>query len=723
MTAMRADHGTDANLIISVESCKGGVGKTTAALCLARILLGRGYKVLFLDMDVTGTNAAAIAKSPFWSADVHLAENTQDTDNGDLGVNLVRLFDRTFMAGKALPDFCMGDAKTAGITLDFAKVNMMGSQLLETGLETKGACIDRPAILFDDLHTLWLLEFVKQMVSRFVVTARKDGASATAVIVDNSPGYVGIAPALHEWLTDIGPDVGKFLVVTSFDVQDLLACDQTIAALHGIYATKWHASRAFCDACVEGKEFTVTKQQEAFFARLAIGATRAPSRDDPLAFYRCGNAASLEQRDLSGDRYAGNPGQYISAVLNRVPRAVKTGGLAFDTPFSDGVFYNLLSRIFGNRADARSWRAWMVTYDEYIENQFLLQLLQRGRRRSERRAHRLLEALKLAKEELRMGIRGEGVAVGELFAAGSAGVRRLRDLLGKTDQIANRARSAVADAGLGHLARLIHDEWLPGSILPAFRSALSQLLRDIDMPFLEMMPFEFDTESLGPEESHSMERIKKRILTESRHILFPEMTKNDEKLPDMLASVLSCLVGLTLPPPLWYSPLEMELPDVLAGVLVLELKQWTERRERNRPNSSLQAFLAQAYLSEAAMRQARDKLEHFRFFRHSMWREGGGFTEFYRACTYAQARLIDFVADTRFLLELIAAVVGEETEKGALFPFVRGIAEEVIVNKSLSHEDAPSRMSRALRTTQYFMEFDSVLDRVLVRWGVGNVHS
>jgi len=46
------------NIIISVESRKGGVGKTTAALCMGKILLKNGYAVLLIDTDITGTNIA-----------------------------------------------------------------------------------------------------------------------------------------------------------------------------------------------------------------------------------------------------------------------------------------------------------------------------------------------------------------------------------------------------------------------------------------------------------------------------------------------------------------------------------------------------------------------------------------------------------------------------------------------------------------------------------------
>ena len=53
-------------LFISVESRKGGVGKTTAALNLARLLLKKQRAVLLSDADITGTDAVECLVSPFW---------------------------------------------------------------------------------------------------------------------------------------------------------------------------------------------------------------------------------------------------------------------------------------------------------------------------------------------------------------------------------------------------------------------------------------------------------------------------------------------------------------------------------------------------------------------------------------------------------------------------------------------------------------------------------
>ena len=110
---------------------------------------------------------------------------------------------------------------------------------------------------------------------------------------------------------------------------------------------------------------------------------------------------------------------------------------------------------------------------------------------------------------------------------------------------------------------------------------------------------------------------------------------------------------------------------------------------------------------------------HNRFFRHAKMAESGdGFADFYKACTSAQARLIDFAGDSLFLLNLLRCIIKGETETGALFPFIRGIAEDVIINKSVRHEEASAKMAKALQTAEYFCDFDGVLIEVLKDWGI-----
>ncbi len=354
---MKDKHPIDPDLIISVESRKGGVGKTTAAMCLARLLRKRGYAVLLLDLDVTGTNAADIAGSPFWRDDLHIIrdEAQGNPNSGSLppAVNLLTLFDDFFMVGNPVPTFST-QSSANHMRVDLEKVNVLGSQIYKTEhhkdeqkakndahRESGTTIITRPGILFDDLHTLWLLDFVKQITNGFSCVAGGT-AGKIAVILDNSPGYVGIAPAIHDWLTDYGPQCGKFLTVTSLDFQDLLACERAIASLHDLYTGKWKTSRLFIEASGQGAEITVSKAQENFFMRLAAAPPKdAPDGMDSLAFYKAGsptrrgikNPERLSQQssfesDTTGQKFCGDPATYIGAVINRVPRAVKTGWLS-----------------------------------------------------------------------------------------------------------------------------------------------------------------------------------------------------------------------------------------------------------------------------------------------------------------------------------------------------------------------------------------------------------
>lgn len=711
-------------LIVSVESRKGGVGKTTAALCLARILLERGYTVLVLDLDFTGTNAADIAASPFWVSDLHIIREVDEKGDDKNPLNLLTLFDQGFMAGIPIPSFSTQGVPSKTLLVNLMKVNVIGSQIYKTRKEPGEGkwttSVERPAMLFDDLHTLWLLEFVQQIIADFARVASRRSDAKTAIILDNSPGYVGIAPAIHDWLTDSGPDCGKFLIVTSLDAQDLQACERAVDALHGLYTGKWQTSRLLIAAGETDDAISLDHNQETFFMRLASSARARSAEADPLAFYRRGTETSSQQECERGQTFCDQPSEYIAAIINRVPRAVKIGRLLYEHHYSPSANEGAtLSRLLGGKDARQRWRDRMVSYDEYIENQFLLQLLRRAPDRSVRRVHRLIETLNMAEHELHTGTHETGEDAIRLFATDCRHQERLWVQLARANDILIRARSAVDEAGFGHLARLIHDEWLPGSIVQDFRSALFKLLRESDFPFFEMLPFDDHCGPANTEAREFVDGLKEHIVMELRHARERQFHIADNWTVDTLAGVLSGLVGLSLTGPMWHSPLRKEISGLFAGVLAIELRHWAKKGEERSSKYGMQRFLAQESLSQAEFRKSKEMFEHFRFFRHHMMEEGeAGLIDFYSACTTAQARLIDFIADSRFLLQLLVCIVKGEIERGNLFPFVRGIAEDVIIRKTLPHDEAPNKMATALQTAEYFREFDDVLGRVLKDWGV-----
>jgi len=100
------------------------------------------------------------------------------------------------------------------------------------------------------------------------------------------------------------------------------------------------------------------------------------------------------------------------------------------------------------------------------------------------------------------------------------------------------------------------------------------------------------------------------------------------------------------------------------------------------------------------------------------------FIHLYKACARAQTRLIDFFSDSCFVLQLLRCMVEREldggNEKSFSFPFVRDLAEDVIVNKSINHKDAPSKIAESLQTADYFREFDAVLEKIMINWEISH---
>jgi cellulose biosynthesis protein BcsQ len=386
-------------LLVSVESRKGGVGKTTAALNLARILLEKkGYAVLFLDVDITGTNATDVLDSPFWTNICHTV-NFTITDKEPKRANLLEIFDRRFMAGFGIPKFRRIDNKKSEIDdgcfiIEESKINVIGSQIYDQdNASSKNSdgknIICEPGILFDELHAFWFVEFLQEICANFIENIREDNPDKfITVIIDNSPGYVGIAPAIQEWLTDLGPEKGKYLTVSSLDKQDLLVCGYAIHNLHRLFSNKWSASRKFMQAIhprkETKKEINLTPNEEGFFLRLVeskhpktlssnLEKCTVDVSDTGLSFYQKDNSKK-------GDAYCSEPEKYQGLLINRVPRLVKSGIYAYEIEdvysFLHRQTRRVLSRLLGD--SIQDLTAWMVSYDEYIEFQFFEPMIYRG---------------------------------------------------------------------------------------------------------------------------------------------------------------------------------------------------------------------------------------------------------------------------------------------------------------------------------------------------------
>ena len=202
----------------NVESRKGGVGKTTVALNLARALAKKNYDVLLIDCDITGTPITkASMNSPFWKNHVALISDEVGDSEGTV-LNLISYYKRVFLKGKSLNN------RLSHKTIN-GRIQLIGSDIYDAN----GSLIIDPRDLMDDLHSFWFLEMIEEIIHHF---CEESELPQQAVVLDNSPGYVGIGKSIREWLTKKSTEKTSFVLVSSLDEQDIQATIASAIDIH-----------------------------------------------------------------------------------------------------------------------------------------------------------------------------------------------------------------------------------------------------------------------------------------------------------------------------------------------------------------------------------------------------------------------------------------------------------------------------------------------------------
>ena len=468
------------NIIVSVESRKGGVGKTTAALCIGKRLLEKGYAVLLIDTDITGTNISDCMDSPFWNNCINVLKVFRKKEM--LNANLLNLFENDFMNGKRIPSF-QNKNNDSGFYIVLNQINVIGSQIYS--LDGKPTTICKPSILFDQLHGYWFVDFLKELVEDF---AREIKSNPVAIVLDNSPGYVGIAPAVQKWLTDIGPETGKFLLVSSLDKQDMQSCAIAFSALHENYREKWDTSRMFLKAKNgNGENLNYSLMKGDFFIQLTEYDESLQNRismfPEPFAYY---------YNSKQDEKYSQDPGKYIGVILNRVPKSVFKHRRTYqpDLPKNNYQFFDLLGGHY-----SRKWSKFMVGYDPYIEYQFLQSGMSKRRYRG--KWSRNLDRLLMKKNEIFYN--KEFLYMAEEISPNS--FSRINDYIRQVQNIIDTAIDAIRTNGLDYLADLIDDDWQPKSIIANLQATFYNFMVSADYPyFKEIYWEEFENENIKENE-------------------------------------------------------------------------------------------------------------------------------------------------------------------------------------------------------------------------------
>lgn len=311
------------NKIFSVESRKGGVGKTTAALYLAEALQ-TDFKVFLIDCDITGTSVSqAVDGSSYWNeSKVH----TLKTREGKEHMNLLSIYSNYILKGEALP--------TDQFEFDEGKINILGSDLYESN-----KLIVDPKVLMDEMHSYIVLKTIKDIINLF---EKNYSESPCAIILDNSPGFVGLNKAIHDWMTDLGPENAKFMIVSSLDKQDVSSSVNSAASIISVMEDKIATADSFFKTNQEPDEkIKIRKGMENFFQR-------------------------VKELKANFENVESGKNNYLSVIFNKVPERISPDYLSTLLPTYNAV--PSLSNLFGE--DNEELQNYIIQYDRSIESQF-----------------------------------------------------------------------------------------------------------------------------------------------------------------------------------------------------------------------------------------------------------------------------------------------------------------------------------------------------------------
>lgn len=338
--------------IYSIESRKGGVGKTTVALNLACILVKKG-PVLLLDCDITGSSIVDPAKnSSFWNEETNVLTYV-DKDGKTEDLNLIRFFFERYIKGEGNARDIVKQEK-----LMTGKVNVIGSFLYGTPHD---AAVN-VGWLMDELHSYWMVELIQQIVKEF------EGLypdKTVHIIVDNSPGYTSFNQSLHDYMYEEGPIVSKFLLVSTLDSQDLQANMEAAAEISKSINNRTKAATYYKlkenDAKGEVKDADVETLIET---------------DGVIKGFFFNLIEDKEQLELYSKNY--NSEDYLALVLNKIPQSLQDNDtvVAYNEIVENRL--DLFLRITGSTGGEPKN---LVYYDEAIVYQYYLKYL-RGRMRN-----------------------------------------------------------------------------------------------------------------------------------------------------------------------------------------------------------------------------------------------------------------------------------------------------------------------------------------------------
>ncbi|MBI5403375.1 MAG: ParA family protein [Ignavibacteriae bacterium] len=686
---------------ISVESRKGGVGKTTAALNLAKIFKNSGYVVLLIDIDITGTNIIYDLRfSSFWKDETNSLELIEDDiildkylkegESDKYKANLLDIYERFFMCGKALPDWKISDKvekKTFSIKLN--KINVIGSEIYNVNNSVNpNRLICNPSILFDELHSFWFVEFLKDICKSFINVTKGE---KTVIIFDNSPGFVGVNPTIQEWLTDVGPEISKFLTVTSLDKQDLISCEKAIEELQFIYESKYNAAKEFRKAKLnKNQDIDIKKNEENFFIRIA-----SDSLTDEMNYY--------EHDD--NKKFINDLNKYQDFIINKVPKY--WGNLInYDYDITKATLGNskIINKILNN--DFKKISKKYVYFDNYISNQFIESSLTKSTKRGDNSKRLSLAITKIENDIKRK------TSIEEYNWEYIDKSKKYYLINNKINFLQVKLTEVIEKLNLYNypeISGLIENDWYPKAPFETVKQYLSELSFDREYYYEDIELNEMDSERMYNQFINIENIINERISIKSRNIFL----NNFEYLFSF-----KTLIFIFLAPIGRRYPIYEEFIELFTVLLSYQINKFIKLTESEKKIVSLQKFLANEIMKDDDIKNYELKFL-FHGYRNYSGDKESFISEFYNAFCKAQSRLIDLDNDFGFLIYVIRKATFEnKNEELKIFPYIRDILNAVIINKTVSRSEARKSVEKGFASAKYMANFEDVLKDILKRWEV-----
>jgi NUBPL iron-transfer P-loop NTPase len=241
---------TEINLI-SVQSVKGGVGKTLLSMLLAdHIRRTERGRVVVLDLDFTGTSVADQIAKPSQAATPGAKSPREPEQLNGINVKVVRaaagapitlldLFEGRLQGRGAAESFNPDSLRVAGADSDSQVFHLASGKTYETRPDRHFA-----NVLFDQNHALWFVDFLFDLFVDLEARLRDGQVSADLskkqrelaekplyVILDNGPGQSELLTLLQQRMLRWGRHRAKFIQVASLDEMDLLASLTALSTL------------------------------------------------------------------------------------------------------------------------------------------------------------------------------------------------------------------------------------------------------------------------------------------------------------------------------------------------------------------------------------------------------------------------------------------------------------------------------------------------------------